>query len=634
MITNLINEKLICLDLQATTKDAVFREMIEMLSAQGKVKDKLQFLQDVQAREAIGNTGFEDGIALPHAKSHAVIEPAVVIGISRKGVDYGAEDGKPSKLFFMIASPAGGADHHIGVLAELSSKLIETGFVDAIMAAKSSREALALLTAKAAPVTAPSGVSKGFLIGVTGCPAGIAHTYLAAEALEKAAKELGYKIKVETNGSIGVKNAPTAKEIADADAIIVSCDKQVDMHRFAGKKVIKTSVKAPIKDAKNLIKQALAAAPYQPQGNAMPAEGNKSTQTRSDLYRFLMNGVSHMIPFITGGGILIALSYFLDRGNAGAEMFGRGTSLAMLVRTIGNTSFNLMYVVLAGFIAMSVGDLPALVAGMAGGMLAIQGTSLAPQAEWVSSGFWGAMIAGFAAGLVVKLLRTAFKRLPSALVHIKTVLLYPVASLAVVGFMMVFLVNAPLGRFNTWIYQLLASMQGGSRVVMAAVLGALMAVDFGGPINKAAYLFGTVALAGGQEEFMAAVMAGGMVPPLGVALAGTLFPERFTTKERHTAMTNYLMGACFITEGVVPFVLRDPLHVIPSCMVGASLAAALSMLFGCAVPAPHGGMFLLPLNPHPFRYLLALLMGSLLTAVTLAALRRKYPPKDEEQPTK
>lgn len=346
-----------------------------------------------------------------------------------------------------------------------------------------------------------------------------------------------------------------------------------------------------------------------------------------------MNGVSHMIPFITGGGILIALSYFLDRGNAGAEMFGRGTSLAMLVRTIGNTSFNLMYVVLAGFIAMSVGDLPALVAGMAGGMLAIQGTSLAPQAEWVSSGFWGAMIAGFAAGLVVKLLRTAFKRLPSALVHIKTVLLYPVASLAMVGFMMVFLVNAPLGRFNTWIYQLLASMQGGSRVVMAAVLGALMAVDFGGPINKAAYLFGTVALAGGQEEFMAAVMAGGMVPPLGVALAGTLFPEHFTTKERHTAMTDYLMGACFITEGVVPFVLRDPLHVIPSCMAGASLAAALSMLFGCAVPAPHGGMFLLPLNPHPFRYLLALLMGSLLTAVTLAVLRRKYPPKDEEQPT-
>ena len=426
----------------------------------------------------------------------------------------------------------------------------------------------------------------------------------------------------------------------------MAADKAVETARFAGKPVLRVPVSQALKDPEMLLHRALSGtAPLEPEDESVPGMGcNRKAGSAKDgaaapqefgrkFYTDLMNGVSHMIPFITGGGILIALSYFLDRGNAGAEMFGRGTSLAMLVRTIGNTSFNLMYVVLAGFIAMSVGDLPALVAGMAGGMLAIQGTSLAPQAEWVSSGFWGAMIAGFAAGFVVKLLRTAFKRLPSALAHIKTVLLYPVASLAVVGFMMVFLVNAPLGRFNTWIYQLLASMQGGSRVVMASVLGALMAVDFGGPINKAAYLFGTVALAGGQEEFMAAVMAGGMVPPLGVALAGTLFPERFTTKERHTAMTDYLMGACFITEGVIPFVLRDPLHVIPSCMVGASLAAALSILFGCAVPAPHGGMFLLPLNPHPFRYLLALLMGSLLTAVTLAVLRRKYPPKDEEQPT-
>lgn len=469
---------------------------------------------------------------------------------------------------------------------------------------------------------------------------------MAAEALEAEAAEMHIAIKVETNGADGVKNHLTEQEIENAECIIVAADKAVETARFAGKPVLRVPVSQALKDPEMLLHRALSGtAPLEPEDESVPGmRCNRKAGSAKDgaaapqefgrkLYTDLMNGVSHMIPFITGGGILIALSYFLDRGNAGAEMFGRGTSLAMLVRTIGNTSFNLMYVVLAGFIAMSVGDLPALVAGMAGGMLAIQGTSLAPQAEWVSSGFWGAMIAGFAAGLVVKLLRTAFKRLPSALVHIKTVLLYPVASLAVVGFMMVFLVNAPLGQFNTWIYQLLASMQGGSRVVMAAVLGALMAVDFGGPINKAAYLFGTVALAGGQEEFMAAVMAGGMVPPLGVALAGTLFPERFTTKERHTAMTNYLMGACFITEGVVPFVLRDPLHVIPSCMVGASLAAALSMLFGCAVPAPHGGMFLLPLNPHPFRYLLALLMGSLLTAVTLAALRRKYPPKDEEQPT-
>ena len=334
---------------------------------------------------------------------------------------------------------------------------------------------------------------------------------MAAEALEAEAAEMHIAIKVETNGADGVKNHLTEQEIENAECIIVAADKAVETARFAGKPVLRVPVSQALKDPEMLLHRALSGtAPLEPEDESVPGMGcNRKAGNAKDgaaatqefgrkLYTDLMNGVSHMIPFITGGGILIALSYFLDRGNAGAEMFGRGTSLAMLVRTIGNTSFNLMYVVLAGFIAMSVGDLPALVAGMAGGMLAIQGTSLAPQAEWVSSGFWGAMIAGFAAGLVVKLLRTAFKRLPSALVHIKTVLLYPVASLAVVGFMMVFLVNAPLGRFNTWIYQLLASMQGGSRVVLAAVLGALMAVDFGGPINKAAYLFGTVALAGGQ----------------------------------------------------------------------------------------------------------------------------------------
>ena len=569
-ITDLLVPERVALNMQVADKAMAIHAMVGMLDRTGCLRDAVEYEKNVLEREAQGTTGVGGGVAIPHGKSNAVLVPALAAVTLREAIDYQALDGAPVRLLFLIAAPDGANDLHIQVLARLAQLLMEPLFCEELKQAATPEEFLAVI----------------------------------------AKREQG------------------------------------ETARFAGKPVLRVPVSQALKDPEMLLHRALSGtAPLEPEDESVPGMGcNRKAGSAKDgaaatqefgrkLYTDLMNGVSHMIPFITGGGILIALSYFLDRGNAGAEMFGRGTSLAMLVRTIGNTSFNLMYVVLAGFIAMSVGDLPALVAGMAGGMLAIQGTSLAPQAEWVSSGFWGAMIAGFAAGLVVKLLRTAFKRLPSALVHIKTVLLYPVASLAVVGFMMVFLVNAPLGRFNTWIYQLLASMQGGSRVVMAAVLGALMAVDFGGPINKAAYLFGTVALAGGQEEFMAAVMAGGMVPPLGVALAGTLFPERFTTKERHTAMTNYLMGACFITEGVVPFVLRDPLHVIPSCMAGASLAAALSMLFGCAVPAPHGGMFLLPLNPHPFRYLLALLMGSLLTAVTLAALRRKYPPKDEEQPT-
>lgn len=660
-ITELLKKESIELGVKVSDKEEAIDRLVSLMDAGGRLKDTAGYKEGILAREALGSTAIGEGIAIPHAKVEAVKEPGLAAMVVPEGVDYDAFDGSLANLLFMIAAPAEGADVHLEALSRLSTLLMNPGFKEGLIGAEDKDEFLRIIdeaeverfgapegeAAKDAKADAEAGASSGYrVLAVTACPTGIAHTYMAAEALEAEAAEMHIAIKVETNGADGVKNHLTEQEIENAECIIVAADKAVETARFAGKPVLRVPVSQALKDPEMLLHRALSGtAPLEPEDESVPGMGcNRKAGSAKDgaaatqefgrkLYTDLMNGVSHMIPFITGGGILIALSYFLDRGNAGAEMFGRGTSLAMLVRTIGNTSFNLMYVVLAGFIAMSVGDLPALVAGMAGGMLAIQGTSLAPQAEWVSSGFWGAMIAGFAAGLVVKLLRTAFKRLPSALVHIKTVLLYPVASLAVVGFMMVFLVNAPLGRFNTWIYQLLASMQGGSRVVMAAVLGALMAVDFGGPINKAAYLFGTVALAGGQEEFMAAVMAGGMVPPLGVALAGTLFPERFTTKERHTAMTNYLMGACFITEGVVPFVLRDPLHVIPSCMVGASLAAALSMLFGCAVPAPHGGMFLLPLNPHPFRYLLALLMGSLLTAVTLAVLRRKYPPKDEEQPT-
>lgn len=656
-ITDLLVPERIALNVQVDDKAMAIHAMVGMLDRTGCLRDADAYEQDVLGREAQGTTGVGGGVAIPHGKSNAVLVPALAAITLREPIDYQALDGAPVRLLFLIAVPDGANDLHIQVLARLAQLLMEPQFCEELCAAESpagfleviakreqsetAHEARAEAVAEAA-LTEPGPMPR--VLAVTACPTGIAHTYMAAEALEAKGAEMHIAIKVETNGADGIKNPLTEQEIASAECIIVAADKAVETTRFAGKPVLRVPVSQALKDPEMLLHRALSGTvPPEPENeNSRKAAYKKGKIDLKNggailkaigrsFYTDLMNGVSNMIPFVTGGGILIALSYFLDRGNAGAALFGQGTSLALLLRTIGNTAFNMMYVVLAGFIATSIGDSPAMVAGMAGGLLAIQGTCLASKAEWVSSGFWGAMIAGLAAGWSIKLMRQAFKRLPSALAQIKTVLLYPVVSLAVVGFMMVFLVNAPLGRFNTRIYQALDGMQGGSRVALAAVLGALMSADFGGPINKAAYLFGTVALAGGQEELMAAVMAGGMVPPLGVALAGTLFPDRFTAKERHTAMTDYLMGACFITEGVIPFALRDPLHVIPACMAGASLAAALSSLFDCGVPAPHGGIFLLPLAQNPLQYLLALLTGSLLTAIILAVCRRKHPPKEGQE---
>lgn len=496
-ITDLLVPERVALNMQVADKAMAIHAMVGMLDRTGCLRDAVEYEKNVLEREAQGTTGVGGGVAIPHGKSNAVLVPALAAVTLREAIDYQALDGAPVRLLFLIAAPDGANDLHIQVLARLAQLLMEPLFCEELKQAATPEEFLAVIAKREQGETAREARAEAVaeaalteprlaprVLAVTACPTGIAHTYMAAEALEAEAAEMHIAIKVETNGADGVKNHLTEQEIENAECIIVAADKAVETARFAGKPVLRVPVSQALKDPEMLLHRALSGtAPLEPEDESVPGMGgNRKAGSAKDgaaatqefgrkLYTDLMNGVSHMIPFITGGGILIALSYFLDRGNAGAEMFGRGTSLAMLVRTIGNTSFNLMYVVLAGFIAMSVGDLPALVAGMAGGMLAIQGTSLAPQAEWVSSGFWGAMIAGFAAGLVVKLLRTAFKRLPSALVHIKTVLLYPVASLAVVGFMMVFLVNAPLGRFNTWIYQLLASMQGGSRVVLAAVLG-------------------------------------------------------------------------------------------------------------------------------------------------------------------
>ncbi|NVP02797.1 PTS sugar transporter subunit IIA, partial [Photobacterium damselae subsp. damselae] len=466
MITTLINEKLINLDLQATTKDQVFAEMAEMLTQQGKVADKEQFIADIYAREELGNTGFEEGVALPHAKSAAVASPAVAIGVSRQGIEYGAEDGLPSKLFFMIASPDGGANHHIEVLAELSSKLIEDGFIDAFLAAKTPEEALNLLLADKKEVVAVEQ-NKGLIIGVTGCPAGVAHTYLAAEALEKAGAELGYEVKVETNGSIGVKNSPTAEEIARAEAIVVSCDKQVDMARFAGKKLIKTGVKAPIKDGKGLIQQALVAKPFEADGDdTSDSSESKVAQTRSNLYRYLMNGVSHMIPFVATGGLLIALSLAIGGQPTDAGMQIPAGSMWQKVLDVGVVAFQLMIPILAGYIAFAIGDRPALAPGFIGGWIANTGSFYDASA---GTGFIGAIVAGLLVGYFVRWVATRnYHKMVQPLVPI---LIAPITGTLFIAGLFIFVIGAPIASLMDNMNAMLTEMSTGNVVLLGIVLG-------------------------------------------------------------------------------------------------------------------------------------------------------------------
>lgn len=610
-----------------------------LMKRSGCLRDPSAFEKAVLEREAQGTTGVGGGIAIPHGKSDAVLAPALAAVTLKTPIDYQALDGAPVRLIFLIAAPAGADDLHIQVLAKLAQLLMEPDFCTALLEAQDPGAFLDVIAQREQTGTAHEARVEAArpsqpcprVLAVTACPTGIAHTYMAAEALEAKAQEMGIPIKVETNGADGAKNLLTADDIAGCECILVAADKAVETERFAGKPVLKVPVSEALKEPEQLLHRALSGTvpvftgatdpppiPVIPEvtshRSAMTALGHK-------FYADLMNGIAHMIPFVTGGGILLALSYFLDGSNAGAAAFGTGTVLAKVARTLGNTAFNMMYPVLAGYIAVAIGELPALLPGMMGGMLAYTGMTSASSESWVSSGFWGALLAGFVAGFLIRFLRRALTRFPSAVEQIKTTLIYPVISLAVIGLLMVFFVNPPLGSFNEWLYRCLDQMQGGSRIVLSAVLGAMMAVDFGGPINKAAYLFGTVTLMSGQQGFMAAVMVGGMVPPIGVALACTLFPQKFTSRERHTALSNYFLGASFITEGALPFVLRDPLRVIPSCMVGSGVAAAICAIFRCGIPAPHGGLFLLPLTTHPLYFLLALVVGSFLTALLLGALK-------------
>lgn len=628
MITTLINEHLINLDLKATRKEEVFTEMARLLASQGKVSDEQAFINDLWAREELGNTGFEEGVALPHAKSAAVCNPAVAIGISRNGIDYGAEDGKPSHIFFMIASPDGGANHHIEVLAELSGKLIEEGFIAKLLAANTPADALALLLTKKEEQSAAPTTSKGFIIGVTGCPAGIAHTYLAAESLERAAKELGYEVKVETNGSIGVKNSPTADEIARATAIVVACDKQVDMARFAGKPLIKTGVKAPIKDGKGLIEQALKAPAYVAGKEDKKGE-EKSAGGSSDLYRYLMNGVSHMIPFVVTGGLLIALSLAIGGNPTPSGMQIPEGSMWNQILNVGVAAFTLMIPILAGYIAYAIGDRPALAPGFIGGWIANNGSFYGADA---GTGFIGAIIAGLLVGYLVRWIATRqYHKMVQPLVPI---LIAPIVGSLFIAAVFIFIIGAPIADMMTGLNAMLLSMSGGSLVLLGIVLGGMAGFDMGGPVNKVAFLFSVGMIASGQTQFMGAMACAIPAAPLGMSLATVLGRKLgiFDASEIEAGKAAGAMGLVGISEGAIPFAARDPLAVIPANVLGSMTAAVMAFLFGITNSVAHGGpiVALLGAVNKPLLALLCMICGAIVTGVVAVALKKLRVKKSDE----
>lgn len=642
-ITDLLGPRRILLHAQAKTKQDVLEALLRALEADGCLKEPETFRQDVYHREEEGGTAVGGGVAIPHAKSRGVARPSLAAMTLDEGVDWGAPDGQPVRLFFLIAAPSDAADLHVQVLAGLARHLMEPHFCENLLAAPDTGAFLALLDQNEEEKHGQPGTGPYELLAVTACPMGVAHTFMAAEALERSASEMGVRLKVETDGADGPKNVLTPAEIEAARCIIVAADRSVETERFIGRSVLFVPVAEAVRQPERLLRRALTAdippmaAPLEPSGilpeAPQPAPDDAGTplgRLGRQAYNHLMSGINHMIPFVTGGGILLALSYFLDRANVADLTFGRGTSLSWLLGQAGNIAFDMMYPVLSGFLAMAIAGQPAFFPGAVGGYLAWAGIAPGPADTWVSSGFWGAILSGVLAGLLINALRRLCSRLPAGLDALKTTLLYPVLGLGVMAVLVIVAINPPLGHFNDWLYSVLESMRGGSRIALGAVLGAMMACDFGGPINKAAYLFGTVTLSGGQQSFMAAAMLGGMVPPLGVALACTFFPSRFTTSQRHSSVMVYLMGFSFITEGALPYALKDPLRVIPSCMVGSALAGALSMAWGCGVPAPHGGLYVLPLATNGGGMLLALVLGSAVTALLMGLLKPKLSPQAQE----
>ena len=633
-ITDLLDKRSISLDAAPADKKATLDMAVELMAKSGKLMDVEQYRAQVYAREEESTTGIGEGIAIPHGKCDAVKTPGLAAMVIKNGVDYDSLDGEPVTLLFLIAAPDTKDNVHLDVLSKLSVMLMDENFTTSLRNAKSVEEFLQIIDA--ADESAKSiddrlsdtGITteekKSFkLLAVTSCPTGIAHTYMAAEALEKAAKAADCQIKIETRGSAGAKNVLTAEEIAAADCIIVAADAKVPMDRFDGKKVIICQVSDGISKADRLVQQAISGEVeiFHGESGAVKTAVAGKESVAHKIYTQLMNGVSHMLPFVVGGGILIAIAFLIDGLNVDINAlpadqrsnFGTITPIAAMFKNIGGVAFGLMLPVLAGFIGMAIGDRPALALGFVGGMLAANG----------KSGFLGALVAGFLAGYLIVGLRKICDKFPDAVEKLAPVLIYPVVGILIMGLAMNFVVEPIMGGINTGLNNFLSGMGDSSRVVLGLILGGMMAIDMGGPFNKAAYVFGTAAIAAGNYDIMAAVMIGGMTPPCAIALATLLFKNKFTKEEREAGPTNFIMGLAFITEGAIPFAASDPLHVLPSCIVGSALAGALSMAFHCTLMAPHGGIFVFPVVGNALMYLVALVAGTIVSALMLGLLKKK-----------
>ena len=631
-ITDLLSTSAIKLNGVAHSKEEVINQMVDLMANNGNIINKEEYKRVVKEREEEGTTGIGEGIAIPHGKTNAVSKPGLSAMVIPNGVNFDSLDGQPAKLIFLIAAPNTKDNVHLDVLSRLSTLLMDTEFRKELLNAETPAEfMLCIDRAERMKLKETKQESNGYeILAITACPTGIAHTYMAAEALEKMGAQLGHKVKVETHGSSGVKNKFTKEEIKNAKAVIIAADTKVDLSRFDGKKLVKAKVADGINKPQELIEHVLSpeAKIYHSSNKSNQEDDNEKEGFGTQVYKHLMNGVTHMLPFVVGGGILIALAFLFDDYSINPSNFGMNTPLAAFFKTVGGAAFNVMLYILAGYIAMSIADRPGLAVGFVGGILAVQGTTFASLTDstviLVSSGFLGALIAGFVGGYIVLLLKKICSYLPESIEGIKTILLYPVFGIMLMGAFML-LINPYVGSINTAINNYLSSMSTANKVLLGAILGGMMAIDLGGPVNKAAYTFGTGMLASGQYEIMAAVMAGGMVPPLAIALLATFFPKKIAKKDKQAAYVNYIMGLSFISEGAIPFASADPLRTIPAFVAGSAVTGALSMVFNCTLMAPHGGIFVIATVGHPIWYLVSIIIGSLVSMAVMAMLKNNLP---------
>ena len=635
-ITDLLSKDAIKLNGIANSKQDAINKLVDLMAKNGNLTDKEKYTQVVLKREEEGSTGIGEGIAIPHGKTDAVSKPGLSAMVINDGVEFDSLDGQPAKLLFLIAAPNTKDNVHLDVLSRLSTLLMDTEFRKSLMEAKTPEEFLRYIDiAENAKLSQTKKNDEYEILAITSCPTGIAHTYMAAEALEKMGEQLGHKVKVETHGSSGVKNKFTKVEIKNAKAVIIAADTKIDLSRFDGKKLIKAKVADGINRPQELIERVLSsdAKIYHSSNKSQNSDSDEKEGFGTKIYKHLMNGVTHMLPFVVGGGILIAIAFLLDDYSINPSNFGMNTPVAAFFKTVGGAAFNVMLYILAGYIAMSIADRPGLAVGFVGGILAVQGTTFASLTDssvvLVSSGFLGALIAGFVGGYIVILLKKICSYLPDSIEGIKTILLYPVFGILLIGAFML-LINPYVGAINTAINNYLSSMGTANKVVLGAILGGMMAIDLGGPINKAAYTFGTGMLASGQYEIMAAVMAGGMVPPLAIAFLATAFPKKISKKDKQAAYVNYIMGLSFISEGAIPFASADPLRTLPAFVVGSAVTGALSMIFNCTLMAPHGGIFVIATIGHPLLYLLAIAVGTVVSTMIMAKLKKNLPEYDKK----